>query len=377
MGLFRLLLAIVIVTNHTGNSFHYYMLGGRGLAPECFFIISGFYMSLVLNEVYLKSHKISFSELYNFYSNRFLRILPVYWIFLLLRIIASVVCLKLNCCPEQTATLIFWQKHFDSLTPTSAIALIFSNIMVFGLDLCITFLNVGADGGLFFSVHQTPMWAGLFIFIPPAWALGTIFIFYLISPFLVRKNIVWILSLIGASFLARILAFRLTQYGLFSNKVFPLELAMFLLGIVSYRMYIAISAKRDKYLLWGKVAWISIVAVTLGYPLLPSTQTFPHFYSDDRIIYVTLLMLSIPFIFLVSKESIVDRFLGELSYPLYICHFMVILFFGYPMDHERPLAEVAMIFLISMILSLASVLLVVQPINRWRRIRVQTKKVIN
>ena len=371
MGLFRLLLAMVIVRQHFGKSFLYYPIGG-GVALECFFIISGFYMSLVLNEKYV-SHKISFSELYTFYSNRLLRILPVYWIFLLLKIIVSVVSLQLNCCLHQTRTLVFFQNHFDSLTTTSAIALIFSNVMVFGLDLFCTVLNIGADGGLFLSAEPTPMSACRFVFIPPAWALSTIFYFYLIVPFLFRKNIVWILSIIGASFLARILTFRLIQSSLLEKEVFPFELALFLLGIVSYRIYIAVAAQRDRYLFLGKVALATVIAVTLGYPLLPSTQTFPYFFSDAAIIYFALVMLGIPFIFLVSQKSKIDRFLGELAFPLYICHYMVILFFGYPMAAKSP-AVVAIIFFISLMLSAASVILVVQPINRWRQIRLQAKR---
>ena len=65
MGVLRLILAIAVFAGHTGNSFHYYLTEGS-VAVQCFFIISGFSISLVLNEKYMAG-KNSFSGLYVFY----------------------------------------------------------------------------------------------------------------------------------------------------------------------------------------------------------------------------------------------------------------------------------------------------------------------
>ena len=37
-----------------------------------------------------------------------------------------------------------------------------------------------------------------------------------------------------------------------------------------------------------------------------------------------LFLLAIPYIFRITKNDSIDGILGELSYPIYICHFLVI-----------------------------------------------------
>ena len=51
MGLLRIVLALSVLLEHAMAWHGYRMLGGP-LAVQCFFIISGFYMGLVLNEKY-------------------------------------------------------------------------------------------------------------------------------------------------------------------------------------------------------------------------------------------------------------------------------------------------------------------------------------
>ena len=46
--------------------------------------------------------------------------------------------------------------------------------------------------------------------------------------------------------------------------------------------------------------------------------------QPNAIILLIALMLLIPFLFRASKELTVDRWLGDLSYPIYVCKFMVI-----------------------------------------------------
>src|SRR3569623_308588 len=77
MGFLRVLLALSVLIAHSEEFLGIKLIGGR-LAVETFFIISGFYMSLVLSEKYghiKNSYKL-------FISNRFLRLLPVYWVVL-------------------------------------------------------------------------------------------------------------------------------------------------------------------------------------------------------------------------------------------------------------------------------------------------------
>src|SRR5262245_33449300 len=78
MGLLRVMLALSVLLAHVGGIGGYAITGGP-LAVQAFFVISGFYMALVLNERYDRP------ELNRtFYVNRALRIYSLYAVFLLL-----------------------------------------------------------------------------------------------------------------------------------------------------------------------------------------------------------------------------------------------------------------------------------------------------
>ncbi|MDH6355821.1 peptidoglycan/LPS O-acetylase OafA/YrhL [Dysgonomonas sp. PH5-45] len=84
MGIIRLLLAISVVINHSTAIFGCRLVGGA-VAVQAFYIISGFYMAMILTEKYVGkgSYKL-------FISNRFLRLYPIYWAILLVVILYSV-----------------------------------------------------------------------------------------------------------------------------------------------------------------------------------------------------------------------------------------------------------------------------------------------
>jgi peptidoglycan/LPS O-acetylase OafA/YrhL len=42
-----------------------------------------------------------------------------------------------------------------------------------------------------------------------------------------------------------------------------------------------------------------------------------------NILYFVMFFISLPFIFKFTKDSRVDRYIGELSYPIYISHIFV------------------------------------------------------
>src|SRR5262245_24943622 len=80
MGVLRCLLALSVLLVHDADG--WFKLIDGVAAVQCFFVISGFYMALVLNERY--------AQLGSFYANRALRLLPTYWAVLLLVIAAAV-----------------------------------------------------------------------------------------------------------------------------------------------------------------------------------------------------------------------------------------------------------------------------------------------
>ena len=71
MGIIRLLLAISVVVYHSRPLLGQINFLPGSTAVQAFFIISGFYMSLVINEKY--------EDKQSFYRARLLKIFPVYW----------------------------------------------------------------------------------------------------------------------------------------------------------------------------------------------------------------------------------------------------------------------------------------------------------
>lgn len=70
MGYIRLILAISVVVAHSGKLPIIGMMIGGSLAVQCFFILSGFYMALVLDRKY--------SDIRRFWWNRFSRVYSGY-----------------------------------------------------------------------------------------------------------------------------------------------------------------------------------------------------------------------------------------------------------------------------------------------------------
>ena len=85
MGILRTILALAVVVYHSYKFFGLRMCGGQ-VAVETFYIISCFYMALILNEKY-----VGVGSYKKFILSRFYRIFPVYWIILILALLLSLV----------------------------------------------------------------------------------------------------------------------------------------------------------------------------------------------------------------------------------------------------------------------------------------------
>ena len=86
MGILRFILAFAVLIDHCGGVFGFYILPGFQCV-QAFYIISGFYISLVWNEKYSliqNSYKL-------FITNRILRLYPLYILVLVAMISQSVI----------------------------------------------------------------------------------------------------------------------------------------------------------------------------------------------------------------------------------------------------------------------------------------------
>lgn len=312
MGILRFILAITVVIAHSSSIFGFSFVGGQ-IAVQAFYIISGFYMTLILNEKYVGingSYKL-------FISNRFLRLYPIYWTVLFLTI-ASSFAISMYSNGNNLGIFSIYAKFYDNMSFGSIVFLLFTNFFLFLQDV-VMFLGLDVSSGqLFFTSNfrETSPQLHQFLFIPQAWTIGVEITFYLIAPFLVRKKLKFIIPLILLSLFLR---FVLFHYGLsndpWSYRFFPAELVFFLLGIVSYQIYVKIRTLYIKraYLI---TIWISVIVLTIFYNFLPIPYKYP--------IYLFLFFICLPFIFILTKKWKYDTYVGELSYPIYISHMFVL-----------------------------------------------------
>lgn len=309
MGILRLLLAISVLVSHSEPLFGLKFAGGQ-VAVQTFYIISGFYMSMVLNEKYLDQK----GAYRLFISNRILRLYPIYWLVLIL----SVAYFLINgIITSDYLELNFYLENASKLHFSSLLFLLFTNICIIGQDV-VMFLGTDTRGLLEFvkDFSKTDPQLHGFLMIPQAWTIALEMTFYLIAPFLVRRK-TWLICLI----ILTSLGFRLLMYSKdynhdpWTDRFFLFELAFFLSGIISYRFYLFIQNKNiSKWI--GRIALCTFSMVIIFYSYIP-------FGGFKHLTLFGTMIIFLPFIFLLTKQNTFDRYIGEYSYPLYIIHLTV------------------------------------------------------
>jgi peptidoglycan/LPS O-acetylase OafA/YrhL len=304
-------------------------------------------MALVLNEKYERG----VGGYALFLTNRFLRLFPAYATVLLLTLTLALV--------APPAFVEKWQMS-RPIDPGALAFLLGSQLLMIGQDLY-SFLGLH-HGALVlsadFHVDSNPLY-GLMP-IPQAWTLGVEIAFYAVAPFIVRRPLAVIVAAIFAS-----VALRLGLQAAFgfegdpwSYRFFPSEVAVFLIGAVGYRLY-----RRSEP---TALRWLLLVAISVGIALLIN-----RWHGASRVasvIALTTIFVAIPYLARWSQRIKVDRFLGELSYPIYIGHMLVI----WTIDgavHVPAEIHGLVIIVLTVTLSIFIYCVIERPIDRWRQSR--------
>lgn len=315
MGLIRALLAIAVVVYHSYYLFGQKMTGGTA-AVQAFYIISGFYMALILNEKYT-ARKGSWKL---FITNRFLRLYPVYWVVLLLAIATSFVGYTVW---GQPFYLYGWMAQPENLHWTVIVFAAIANLFMFGSDWMF-FTGVNRETGHLqwtkVGLDYKPMTSNM-LFVPQIWTLGIEVSFYLIAPFLVRRR--WWLQLaivlLSLGYRYYIYTEKFWNWDPWSYRFFPFEIALFMAGSLAYQIYTVIrNRKVPVWLMQGM--WLVVPALIFYYPY----ATWVHEY-DRRWIFYSFVFVTLPFVFHYTRNMKWDRWIGELSFPIYIGHHLIMM----------------------------------------------------
>ncbi len=191
------------------------------------------------------------------------------------------------------------------------------NIIVIGQDV-LMFVGLDRIGNSFFFTSDfnltDPKMHG-YLLIQPSWTIALEFTFYLMAPLLNRLKAKWLMFLVLIGFFSR---FTMYINGFYNDpwyyRFFPFELSFFVVGILAYRWY-----AQKKLLLEGQKVGNLIYA--LFFLCLLTISYLPGPYMIKCYFLYLLLSAALPFIFSMTKQNSLDRSIGELSYPLYICHY--------------------------------------------------------
>ena len=383
MGILRLYLALCVIGNHSEAVLPWRVHGGA-VAVQIFFIISGFYMQFILGSG-------KYGTVSQFYLSRWLRIVMPYLVASVCVVLASV---AMGLATGDYLTLAATVHPSGNGLLGTSLALL-SNVTIFFQDW-IMFLSHEAGESLRFTADfradAHPLYR--YLWIPPAWSVGVELTFYLTAPFLVgRLSSAAIGVVMALSFAARLLCYGwlYLDHDPWTYRFFPFEVFHFCLGILACRLMQRFPSTFNRITtategLAGRLG-VLFLPVMAGCVLVTARL---HLLANSFITLCSSLVAAdapamadavslelaiaawvviIPVLFSMTRRLAADRFVGELSYPVYLLHYTVILLVKAALLASNlpasMIGEVAAV--VSVLLAAALHVAVLQPFDAWRQ----------
>ncbi len=308
MGLYRFWLAITVVMFHMGGIS---WVSGR-MAVFSFYCVSGYLIFRVLDKVYLRG----WMHIIFFYTNRLLRLAPLYFVISIL------------------TYYLLWTRGGTGYVidngdpPYNFIA---EANRVLSIDFAYLFVSEITFGWKML-VQPVPTLSFHPILIPQGWSIGVELCFYIFAPlmvFLCRRSLIYLAPFVFASaviFFSGVVAAS-SDIGFMDNYVYKNFLAsgfMFLLGGAMYFI--------SKKIAWRFSAkWLIIFLATyIGYVWYGSDAVLLGYREPAVPVFWLNLLLTIPATLLVVFSEIksnfwrrIDTAIGNLSYGIYLNHLLL------------------------------------------------------
>jgi peptidoglycan/LPS O-acetylase OafA/YrhL len=199
---------------------------------------------------------------------------------------------------------------------------------------------------------------GNFSWIGQAWTIGTEIWFYLLAPFVVRRGVVIQIVLASASCVLMVLMERVSPLTYF---FFPANFWFFLLGSLLFRFY------KSRYFLVPN--WCGIPALVFAIVAGCSVGAVSNSIFHNTILF--LIALSIPLLFYTFANRQWDTTIGNLSYPVYLVHALIIsVLFATFRTHSELLVVLA-----SILAAILIVHFVENPMDKYRQRRAKSQTV--
>jgi len=361
MGILRIYLAISVVLHHC--QFKYFQTPTHmdgGVSVLLFFIISGFYVSFIFNEKY---NSLS-NPIRAFYIGRVIRIFPLYLVILVFAIIFF---RSINQPSVFTSQL--------GLSGISRLSIVLSNIFIFGQDLfniVVEDIRYGSPlSALFSRILQSQGASGIasnpvYVLVGQAWSLSIELLFYLCAPFIStsrRRVLVLLIASILIRFILNVSGFSSVPYAI---RFFPSVLVFFLMGNVAYFIYRELNVREIP----AKQIGASILVVSVLWSIALAQRNIGILNGADFdtsrhwLLYIAV-MLALPFLFSFTRESKLDNFIGEFSYPIYLVHGLVLGYMVAPIQ-TLSISGPALVVGYSVFFSWLLMYAVVKPCNNYK-----------
>ena len=251
-----------------------------------------------------------------FYLNRWFRIAPIYYIVFAVSILIYFAASLVAHHPVDRFEL-YVSAYRNSLS--TLIMAVLPQFTIIGIELPLHF-SYDPSYGLTLLGSSSHLQNSIplirFLFVPQAWSIGIELLFYAIVPFLNKFKTNQLISIAIGSFILKILIRYHFSHGTIStydSAWLPPQLFLFILGMLSYRYMHNINEIMSINLFpYFVLIWCALY-------LLFSELSFC--IAENSFLLLTALML--PLVFIRTKNIGWDRWVGNLSYPLYLCHIFV------------------------------------------------------
>jgi peptidoglycan/LPS O-acetylase OafA/YrhL len=275
-GQTRFILAFMVILFHLSQSV---FLGE--FAVGCFFILSGYWISLMYERKYSKIK----STLKVFYISRVWRLLPVFYTFTILAIITNVL------------------THHDLLLKFNELDTLQKGIFLIANLIVLGYAN-----------SKNPI-------IVPAWSLDIEMQFYLVFPLLIyflRNKKQWLIAVTTLFFLTAV--FILVSHQTYLSKTVLNYLFLFFTGVIIYYFNI----KPGKVV--ERVSLLILMGIFAAHLLVPYLLAKARDNSGEyyEVLSLVMILMAVPALInsVHNQTNKFDKFLGEMSFTIYLSHWV-------------------------------------------------------
>ncbi len=212
------------------------------------------------------------------------------------------------------------------------------------------------------SILQDPKWR----LVPPAWSLGVELQAYLLLPFIIYFKYVKIILAIISLCIFIIASIGIINTNHFGYRLLPGVFFMFILGASIYKNT-ADNGNSDLFDLYFPII-VYIILLFLLIILGINKMLITPFVRET----ILGVIIGLPIIVYLGNHKIkipFNSFLGDLSYGLFLSHFLAIWIIDYSSLINKihtPYLHLAMVFILSIIISLTGMYAIEKKIKNYR-----------